>query len=194
MNVLITASDKRMRGYAETMIKSFMEFNPDVEVFHITENPYGIEWRNISIVSSNLVEKFDSMLWMDADALVLEDISDMWAKDGTIRCMQGGNGYALGTWSATWQTAQDLAHRYIRDYKCSSFKNKYDNWDEGTYFRAIADTYYPVRTYPRDWFRCREEVQEMTPEDLPRVIHFNLMADGKRPQSEVVNGWIAQNL
>lgn len=224
-NLFISATDQNCEYFAVPMFASFKKHNPDVPMLCVVKNtsldvnaalenlgvvlieyrePESFNIRNFSIILYDYVKHidFDKIMWMDIDALVLEDIRSLFDYKeelvvlprhlGTMwRYVQPENGMpsiALGTWIATKDAALLMRDLYLKH-------NPKKITDEGEYIRTIADRFC-VRVLDGERFSCCREMTENLEQDdkgpyfmkwgrrqRPAFVHFSLKGNSLRPEN-----------
>jgi len=119
MNVMISATDRRMEHFASNMFKSFRRIDENTLMMCIAHDltkkveyelkdigvvltPYSCpkspyNFRSISMSISNYIpEESEKVLWMDIDALFVSPIDEVWGLDFSMVTLPGFNG---DTWT-----------------------------------------------------------------------------------------------
>jgi len=195
-----------MKEYAFNMVRSYNKFNPEgdsVSINHLGGYLPNDNWRSVSIIVAKMLPpQGNHFLWMDADALILDNIDDLFNGGDYLLCMQNQDGDpALGTWSTSFNYANTIANKYLEMHP------KGDK-DEGEFIRE-NQSLFNIKYYNPDIFCCRDDV--LTVEEVnnnlwafqkngsnhtycPRVIHFNTLSDGSRPKNPDIENWTNDNL
>lgn len=224
-NIFISATDQNCEYFAVPMFESFRRYNPDVPMYCVIKNvsqdiqeklkdigvalleykePDTFNIRNFSVIIASYVEHidYDKMMWMDIDALILDDIRDLfdYAEELVVLPRHLGNGWryvqdnndlpstTLGTWVAAKRTARLMTYLYKNS-------NPKHIEDEGEFMRSMADKFC-VRVLDGEKYSCCREMTESLQYDerglyfmkwgkrqYPKFIHFSLKGNGLRPKN-----------
>jgi lipopolysaccharide biosynthesis glycosyltransferase len=229
---MVTATDERYENYAPIMFKSFAKFNEGVELYCVEKNmsermreslgrigvklieynePDGFDITNFSIRIAPYLQHidYDKAMWMDVDAVVTGNISNLFdyreefvaipkhlGKTWEYLQDNGEPSIAMGTWIAT----KDAVNR-MHDVAMAS-----DTVLEGHIMRNNSKK-FKMRVLDGETYACcREMTDRLVYEDgkltfvkwgkkqFPKVIHFSNMNFNFKPSIGVCSQWVAANL
>ncbi len=221
-NIFVSATDKNCEHFAVPMFASFKRFNPGVRMFCIVKDispsvfaeltdmgvelipyaePDSFPIRNFSIIISPYLEHidYDKVMWMDIDALVLENIRNLFdfMEELVVLPRHLGNGWryvqdndmtsiTLGTWIATKNVVSLMRDLYL------NFNPKKIT-DEGEFIKTQSDKFC-VRVLDGEKYSCCREMTDSLKQDekglyfvkwgkrqYPDFVHFSLKANNLRP-------------
>ena len=234
--ILVSATNENLEHYALNMFKSFRCIDKTTHLLCIIDGVHkeiedelinlGVECvqfqrrdrpnlRSISISMTDYVsEEYDTLLWMDIDALFLQNIDEVWNNDAEIVALTGMDGYrwyskrpdgskyiCLGM----WKTSRALCKELYDDFMSSDYK------DEGVFIRNRTNNYDVFQLDGPTYYCGREMVNRLWNQDgelyydvpysywntelySPKCLQFNIGFFLERPRSEAVDLWIKQNL